>query len=79
MNNTKPYPNKAIVIGETHNALGIIRTLGQHGIDVYCVIPDTQQFAHLSRYCKGYNIVPELEGNRETMRQWLHAVTQLAS
>jgi predicted ATP-grasp superfamily ATP-dependent carboligase len=78
MNNKKSYPNIAIVIGGTHNALGIIRTLGQHGIAVYCVIPDTQQFAHLSRYCKGYNVVPALEGHRETMLQWLHSVTQSA-
>jgi predicted ATP-grasp superfamily ATP-dependent carboligase len=78
MNNPKSYPNIAIVIGGTHNALGIIRTLGQHGITVYCVIPDTQQFAHLSRYCKGYNVVPALEGHRETMLQWLHSVTHAA-
>jgi predicted ATP-grasp superfamily ATP-dependent carboligase len=78
MNDPKIYPNKAIVIGGTHNALGIIRNLGQYGIDVYCVISDPQQFAHLSRYCKGYEVVPALEGSREIMGQWLHGVSQNA-
>jgi predicted ATP-grasp superfamily ATP-dependent carboligase len=72
------YVNPAIVIGGGYNALGVIRNLGQQGVDAYCVLPNQDQFAQVSKYCQGYAVVPRLEDDPETMRQWLNTVTRQA-
>jgi predicted ATP-grasp superfamily ATP-dependent carboligase len=57
MNNRAPV----VVIGGGVHGLGVIRNLGRHGIDVYCVTETPHNIAFHSRYCKGSNVIPFIE------------------
>ena len=52
-------PVGAVVIGGDYQGLGIVRSLGRHGVPV-CVIDDELSIARASRFARDYLRVPEL-------------------
>jgi len=56
----------AVVIGGDYQGLGIVRSLGRHGIPV-CVIDDERSIARYSCYNTFAQRVPSLRGARETV------------
>jgi predicted ATP-grasp superfamily ATP-dependent carboligase len=66
----------ALVIGGMQNGLGVMRSLGRSGIDVYCLVNDPQDFAIASRYCKGYAAIPSVETDYQVLQRALKTFGQ---
>jgi predicted ATP-grasp superfamily ATP-dependent carboligase len=66
----------ALVIGGGYNGLGVMRTLGQAGIDVYCLTETASDFAHYSKYCHAYHIQAHVETQREPLQKALHQIAR---
>jgi D-aspartate ligase len=60
----------AVVIGGDFQGLGIVRSLGRHGVPV-CVIDDERSIARYSRYTRIARRVPSLLDAREAVRTLL--------
>ena len=56
----------AVVIGGDYQGLGIVRSLGRHGIPV-CVVDDEHSISRYSRYAKKFVSVSELHDARKTV------------
>jgi len=59
-----------IVIGGDYQGLGIVRSLGRHGVPV-CVIDDERSIARYSRYTAASKVVPSLLQSKDTVRSLL--------
>lgn len=59
-------PGGAVVIGGDFNGLGIVRSLGRHGIPV-CMVDDERSIARFSRYCTHHVRVPDLRDHGQTV------------
>lgn len=59
-------PTGAVVIGGDYQGLGIVRSLGRHGVPVY-VIDDELSIAQVSRFSKRTVHVPSLRDERSTL------------
>jgi D-aspartate ligase len=57
----------AVVIGGDYQGLGIVRSLGRHGVPV-CVLDDERSIARYSRYTAFTERVPSLLDARDTVR-----------
>lgn len=55
----------AVVLGGDYQGLGIVRSLGRHGVPV-CVVDDERSISRLSRYCRSYDRVADL-GDEEQL------------
>lgn len=60
----------AIVFGGGINGLGVVRSLGRHGVPVYCVV-ESKEYARYSRFCKKYFVVPDIQRGTSIMRRFL--------
>jgi D-aspartate ligase len=60
----------AVVIGGDYQGLGIVRSLGRHGVPV-CVIDDERSIARYSRYTAFAQRVPSLFDAKDTVRALL--------
>ena len=69
-NHFPPDGAGAIVLGGDFQGLGIVRSLGRHGIPV-CVIDDEKSIARYSRYTTASIRVPSLTHPQETLRSLL--------
>lgn len=58
------------VLGGGLTGLGVVRTLGRRGLDIYLVV-DRKDQAIFSRYCKESHIVPELRFNQVALKKLL--------
>lgn len=61
----------AVVIGGDYQGLGIVRSLGRHGIPVG-VVDDERSIARYSRYTSFAHRVPSLRDSKETVEALLH-------
>lgn len=61
-----PGSTGAVVIGGDYQGLGIVRSLGRHGVPVY-VIDDELSIAQVSRFSKRTVHVPSLRDERSTL------------
>jgi D-aspartate ligase len=59
-------PVGAIVIGGDYQGLGIVRSLGMHGVPV-CVVDDERSISRYSRYAKRFVNFPDLHDARKTI------------
>jgi predicted ATP-grasp superfamily ATP-dependent carboligase len=59
-----------VVIGGDYQGLGIVRSLGRHGIPV-CVIDDERSIARFSRFTASSEVVPSLLHPEDTVRTLL--------
>ncbi len=48
-----------------------MRSLGIHGIKVYCIVNDRARIALYSKYCSGYLIAPQVEKDLDVLRDTL--------
>jgi D-aspartate ligase len=60
----------AVVIGGDYQGLGIVRSLGRHGVAV-CVIDDERSIARYSRYTRVTHVVPSLLDANDTVKALL--------
>src|SRR5580692_3061801 len=56
----------AVVIGGDYQGLGIVRSLGRHGIPI-CVVDDEHSIARYSRYSKQFVSFPDLHNERRVV------------
>ena len=56
----------AVVVGGDYQGLGIVRSLGRHGIPV-CIVDDEASSARFSRYCTKFVSVDSLRDERTTV------------
>ncbi len=56
-------PVGAVVIGGDYQGLGIVRSLGRHGVPV-CVVDDEHSISRYSRYTKSFVSLPDLRSER---------------
>jgi predicted ATP-grasp superfamily ATP-dependent carboligase len=64
--------NPAIILGGgDSNGLGVTRDLGRHGIPIYCLTSNPDELTCASKYCCGYQIVPDIESDPAILRQTL--------
>jgi D-aspartate ligase len=56
----------AIVVGGDYQGLGIVRSLGRHGVPV-CIVDDEASISRHSRYCTHFMKVPDLREERATV------------
>ena len=49
----------AVVLGGDYQGLGIVRSLGRHGVPV-CVVDDERSISRVSRYCRSHDRVADL-------------------
>jgi D-aspartate ligase len=64
--NTKAATTGALVIGGDYQGLGIVRSLGRHGIPV-CVVDNEQSISRFSRYTRHFVHVRDLREERPTV------------
>jgi len=60
----------AVVVGGDYQGLGIVRSLGCHGIPV-CVVDDEHSISRFSRHCKKFATLPDLRDERKTVESLL--------
>lgn len=72
MTSINPHREKVggIVIGGDYQGLGIVRSLGRHGVPV-CVIDDERSIARYSRYTSFAERIPSLLEAKDTVRSLL--------
>lgn len=63
---TSHRPVGAVVIGGDYQGLGIVRSLGRHGIPV-CVVDDEKSISRFSRYTTHHVTVPSLRHEDQTI------------
>ena len=56
----------AVVVGGDFNGLGIVRSLGRHGVPL-CIIDDEHSISRFSRYTTHAVRVPDLRDERRTV------------
>jgi D-aspartate ligase len=56
----------AVVIGGDYQGLGIVRSLGRHGVPV-CVVDDERSIARYSRYAKSFVHIADLRDQRKVV------------
>jgi D-aspartate ligase len=56
----------AVVIGGDYQGLGIVRSLGRHGVPV-CVVDDEHSISRFSRYTKSFVSLPDLRDQRKVV------------
>jgi predicted ATP-grasp superfamily ATP-dependent carboligase len=56
----------AVVIGGDYQGLGIVRSLGRHGVPV-CVVDDERSIARFSRYAKSFVHIADLRDQRKAV------------
>jgi D-aspartate ligase len=56
----------AVVVGGDYQGLGIVRSLGRHGVPV-CVVDDERSISRFSRYCTKFATLPDLRDDRKTV------------
>jgi D-aspartate ligase len=66
----------AVVVGGDYQGLGIVRSLGRHGVPVM-VLDDERSISRVSRFASGYERVPELRDSEQTTRILIDACTRL--
>jgi len=66
-NHSRAHGPGAVVIGGDYQGLGIVRSLGRHGVPV-CVIDDERSIARYSRYTTFAHMVPSLRDAKETVQ-----------
>jgi predicted ATP-grasp superfamily ATP-dependent carboligase len=66
----------AVVVGGDYQGLGIVRSLGRHGVPVL-VLDDERSISRVSRFAWGYERVPELRDTDETKRILIDACIRL--
>jgi D-aspartate ligase len=71
-----PHSVGAIVIGGDYQGLGIVRSLGRHGVPV-CVVDDEYSISRFSRYCKSFVSLPDLRNERKILDGLLKAGKRL--
>lgn len=69
-------PPAIILGGGDANGLGVTRDLGRHGIPIYCLTSNPHELTCASKYCRGYQIIPNIESDSTTLRQ---ALTRFAT
>ena len=76
---TMPIPNRmraapdlvgAVVIGGDYQGLGIVRSLGRHGVPI-CVVDDEHSISRYSRYSNRFVRVPDLHDQRKAVKSLL--------
>ena len=60
----------AVVIGGDYQGLGIVRSLGRHGVPV-CVVDDEHSISRYSRYTKSFVSLPDLRDQRKVVESLL--------
>jgi D-aspartate ligase len=60
----------AVVLGGDYQGLGIVRSLGRHGVPV-CVVDDEKSIARYSRYVRASLVVPSLFDAKDAVRTLL--------
>src|SRR5271169_1053561 len=66
----------AVVVGGDYQGLGIIRSLGRHGVPV-CVVDDEHSISRFSRYCTHFVKVSDLREDRSTVDSLLEIGNRL--
>jgi predicted ATP-grasp superfamily ATP-dependent carboligase len=66
----------AVVVGGDYQGLGILRSLGRHGVPV-CVVDDEQSISRFSKYSSSFVKVPSLRDERKTVDILLDLGTRL--
>jgi len=56
----------AVVIGGDYQGLGIVRSLGEHGVPV-CIVDDERSISRFSRYAKHFVHLPSLREERQAV------------
>ena len=56
----------AVVIGGDYQGLGIVRSLGAHGVPV-CIVDDERSISRFSRYAKHFEHIPDLREERQAV------------
>jgi D-aspartate ligase len=69
-------PVGAVVIGGDYQGLGIVRSLGRHGVPV-CVVDDEHSISRFSRYTKSFVSLPDLRDQRRVVDSLLETGKQL--
>src|SRR5271167_3132239 len=67
----------AVVIGGDYQGLGIVRSLGRHGVPV-CVVDDELSISRHSRYCTKFVKVPDLRDERVAVDRLLEIGRRLS-
>ena len=77
-----PHPSRrgqqvgAVVVGGDYQGLGIVRSLGRHGVPV-CVIDNEHSISRYSRYCAHFVRCPDLREEASTIRTVMRVVEDL--
>ena len=66
----------AVVVGGDYQGLGIVRSLGRHGVQV-CVVDDEYSISRFSRFCAHFVRVPSLREEQATVNQLLEIGSRL--
>ncbi len=61
-----PHSAGAVVVGGDYQGLGIVRSLGRHGVPV-CVVDDEHSISRYSRYSRRFVSLPDLHNARKTI------------
>jgi D-aspartate ligase len=69
-------PVGAVVIGGDYQGLGIVRSLGRHGVPV-CVVDDEYSISRFSRYCTSFVSVAGLRDQRQAVDRLLEIGNRL--
>jgi len=65
------FRNPVVVLGGSLTALGMVRTFGKHGIDVYLIIDEGERVASFSKYCKRSFMAPGMRLDRRILKNFL--------
>ncbi|MEM3087837.1 MAG: hypothetical protein QXP20_01790 [Candidatus Bathyarchaeia archaeon] len=70
------YKVPAIVFGGGINGLGVVRSLGRHGVPVYCVA-ESREYVRYSKFCKKFYVIPNIQQNTYVLRRFLKGNKEL--
>ncbi len=73
---TQEPPPGAVVVGGDYQGLGILRSLGRHGIPV-CVVDDEFSISRFSKYCTHFVKAPHLREERDIVDSLLDTACRL--
>jgi predicted ATP-grasp superfamily ATP-dependent carboligase len=68
------YTPSTLVIGGGPNGLGVMRSLGRNGINVFALVDDASNVAIYSKYCKGFATFPQVEADYQMLQRSLMAL-----
>jgi D-aspartate ligase len=77
-NETGRFLNPVVVIGTGMTALGVVRTLGRHGIDVYAISSKRDPVV-FSKYCNKSFITDETEHHKGILKRLLTEISKTLS